>query len=322
MYCFGLFPLFPIFVHVFGLPSSSTSIIENRDSGSESSPNPIASLYPNDVSGTINSTIFLVPIPYELARSIIPPQFGILKEAYLSLLPGFPDTSYPVRRNCFPSLKRNLDTNVYSQLVIRGALDHDVGVYALNFALPDFQSIHILYPFVDILSDGYSSFVYQEYLLLTSTSTIAITGTEVYGTVVVPATFQPELEAYEYAKNRDCDPIELKAFTNLSTTAPAASMIFEPIDEVAPWPMEFYVDVTNQPITTLGVLCDEQVTMFNTSLSEGRNTPMGIIGDVEILNEYVTGGTGMFEAKGVFGVKVDIAFVEFPGSTCASFSRT
>jgi len=68
-----------------------------RDVGSESSPNPIAALYPNNVTGTINSTIAVVPIPYHLARSIIPAKYRILKTAYESLLPGFPKDSYPVR---------------------------------------------------------------------------------------------------------------------------------------------------------------------------------------------------------------------------------
>src|SRR5277367_4909737 len=66
-------------------------------SSSESEPNPIASLYPNSVTGTINGTIAVVPIPFELARSIVPPQYGILKGAYESLLPQFPPDIYPVR---------------------------------------------------------------------------------------------------------------------------------------------------------------------------------------------------------------------------------
>lgn len=62
----------------------------------DSSPNPIGTLYPTSVTGTINGTIAVVPIRYELARSIIPAQYGILKKAYTSLLPGFPADKYPV----------------------------------------------------------------------------------------------------------------------------------------------------------------------------------------------------------------------------------
>jgi len=42
----------------------------------------------------------VVPIPYDLARSLVPAQYGILKGAYESLLPGFPEGFYPV---CFLS---------------------------------------------------------------------------------------------------------------------------------------------------------------------------------------------------------------------------
>jgi hypothetical protein len=81
------------------LTSSSaipTLVKNNMVSTRSDSPNPIASLYPNNVTGTINSTIALVPISYGLARSIIPSQYGILKKAYEALLPGFPRDKYPV----------------------------------------------------------------------------------------------------------------------------------------------------------------------------------------------------------------------------------
>lgn len=63
---------------------------------SDSSPNPIATLYPNNITGTINSTIAIVPISYQLARSVIPAKYGILRDAYENQLPGFPRNSYPV----------------------------------------------------------------------------------------------------------------------------------------------------------------------------------------------------------------------------------
>ncbi len=75
------------------IPNFIPDLIRAR---SDSSPNPIASLYPNNVTGTINGTIAVVPISYKLARSIIPAQYGILKEVYESQLPGFPRDSYPV----------------------------------------------------------------------------------------------------------------------------------------------------------------------------------------------------------------------------------
>lgn len=84
----------------------------------ESSPNPIATLYPGNVTGTINGTIAVVPIPYAEARSIIPSQYGILVKQYESILPGFPTGFYP--------------------LIVRSVLDHDIIFDGLNL-VPDFQ---------------------------------------------------------------------------------------------------------------------------------------------------------------------------------------
>jgi len=62
---------------------------------SDSRPNPIWQTYPGNVTGTINSTIAILPIPYELARSIIPKKYGILKDAWTSFLPDLPKDMYP-----------------------------------------------------------------------------------------------------------------------------------------------------------------------------------------------------------------------------------
>ena len=71
-------------------------------SSAGSAPNPIAKTYPNNVTGTINGTIAVVPIPYSLARSLIPSKYGILKSAYKKLLPNLPDDKYPVRECSLP----------------------------------------------------------------------------------------------------------------------------------------------------------------------------------------------------------------------------
>jgi hypothetical protein len=63
---------------------------------SESAPNPIGRLYPTNITGTLNGTIIVVPIPFSLARSLIPEKFAILKQAYQSILPALPKDQYPV----------------------------------------------------------------------------------------------------------------------------------------------------------------------------------------------------------------------------------
>lgn len=62
---------------------------------SQSQSNPIASQYPSDITGTLNGTLAILPIPLALARSIIPSKYRILTNAYRSLLPGFAEDMYP-----------------------------------------------------------------------------------------------------------------------------------------------------------------------------------------------------------------------------------
>jgi hypothetical protein len=80
-------------------------------------PNPIASLYPNNATGTLNGTVVLIPISLELARSIIPPQYRILEHAYRALLPSFPEGMYPA--------------------VLQALHDHEV--QAFGYKIPDFS---------------------------------------------------------------------------------------------------------------------------------------------------------------------------------------
>ena len=82
-------------------------------------PNPIASLFPNNATGTLNGTVAIIPITLELARSIIPPQYRILEHAYRDLLPSFPEGMYPA--------------------VLQALHDHEV--QAFGYQIPDFSVI-------------------------------------------------------------------------------------------------------------------------------------------------------------------------------------
>ena len=62
---------------------------------SQSQPNPIASIYPEDVTGTMNGTLAILPIPLAQAQEIVGPRYSILTAAYHSLLPSFPADMYP-----------------------------------------------------------------------------------------------------------------------------------------------------------------------------------------------------------------------------------
>lgn len=80
-------------------------------------PNPIASLYPDNATGTLNGTVAVIPIPLTLARKLIPSEYGILEHAYRDLLPSFPKDMYPA--------------------VVQALHDHEV--QAFGYKIPDFS---------------------------------------------------------------------------------------------------------------------------------------------------------------------------------------
>lgn len=78
--------------------------------------------------------------------------------------------------------------------------------------------------------------------------------------------------------------------------------------------MNSYKNITNQPIFTDGLTCDNQINLFNSSLSTGKNAPIGIRGKIKIASPYFPVEDCAFDD--VFGIKVDVAFVEYPGLIC------
>src|ERR1700761_6818532 len=66
-----------------------------------SQPNPIANQYTTQGTGTINSTIVVLPVNYTQARAIIPAKYGILKAQYQQWMPNLPADQYPVSSTSF-----------------------------------------------------------------------------------------------------------------------------------------------------------------------------------------------------------------------------
>ena len=94
------------------LPTVAQDVCVTQDQ-----PNPIFNQYPNNVTGALNTTLAIVPIPLALAREIIPPQYAILVNAYRTLMPDFPVDMYPA--------------------MIQTGHDHDIRFQNLGF--PDFS---------------------------------------------------------------------------------------------------------------------------------------------------------------------------------------
>lgn len=133
----------------------------------------------------------------------------------------------------------------YSHTRFSGEVTYSISRTLTKPLLTDkLESVHIFYPFVDLLEDGYSSFVYEKYLILTRTSVAAIEGAEAYGIVPIPATFEPANNAYAFSHfseiGENSGAIFLNAYTNLSD-CPAVTTRFEPLPFVGPWPLELYV---------------------------------------------------------------------------------
>ena len=76
-----------------------------------------------------------------------------------------------------------------------------------------------------------------------------------------------------------------------------------------------YVNVTNQPTFKDGLSCDNQLDLFNSTLSTGKNAPVGIRGEVMIKAPYIPSTTTF---RDLHGIKVDIAFIENNVVPCSS----
>jgi hypothetical protein len=77
-----------------------------------------------------------------------------------------------------------------------------------------------------------------------------------------------------------------------------------------------YVNVTNQPIFANASLnCDRQITLYNSSVSTGKNAAVGVKGDIFVAAPYLPVDSFFPD---VHGLKVDIAFIENNMLKCSS----
>ncbi|MCJ1475927.1 hypothetical protein MMC13_004591 [Lambiella insularis] len=273
----------------FNLPVALTAFCQTQ-----SQPNPIAAEYPSLTTGTLNGTVAVLTIACALARSIIPAQFRILS-GYQTLLPSFPATQYPV--------------------IIESVIDHDV--QSNGVSIPDFSRVVLTYPFVDVLGDGYSNFRYAEYALISATNPVALGGAAAYGESVVPMTFDPPCDGYVSIPGSPNGGIYFNAYKyadQLHGKLPVVTTAFAPTGSSS-YSLDFYKNVTNQPSFGNGVFCDNFVTLYNSSVSEGQYAPVTVQGNVSIAAPYFPTTTAF---TGVYGLKIDRAFIENNFMSCNS----
>ncbi|KAF1850240.1 uncharacterized protein K460DRAFT_270494 [Cucurbitaria berberidis CBS 394.84] len=256
-------------------------------------PNPIASLYPMNATGTLNGTIAVIPISLQLARKLIPKQYGILEHAYRDLLPSFPEGMYPA--------------------VLQALHDHEV--QAFGYQIPDFTRTGIEFPFVDLLGDNTTSFKWAPSLLMSAGHEIALKGAMDYGTNTFPASFEPSCDAYRAVP--DAKQPGTTSFSAKSADADAASIttLFSSIPEL-PYPLALFKNVTNQPTFADGKTCDNMIRLFNTSVTTTPNR-------IETVKGTVRAKIHPFDSeqewRNVYGLRMDTAFIENNYLPCENF---
>ncbi|KAI0123275.1 hypothetical protein BJ170DRAFT_599242 [Xylariales sp. AK1849] len=271
------------------LVSMLFSISSAQDAcGSLDRPNPIAQQYPDLVTGNLNGTTLIIPISLATARDLIPQEYGILEEAYRSILPSFPQGMYP--------------------MMVSAKHDHDLQLAAYNLSIPDFSRAAYEFPFLDITGDGYTSYRLQKTVLMTASNTAAITGSEAMGIKAYPAEFDPPCDAYKLGPGGETcfnagtapQPDQQSKFMGFVTV---------PSPQTVPYPFEFIQNITNQVTFANTTYCDHYELHFNTSLSAAPYAPVPVVGTVSANLEPFTEPTTWNE---VYGWQYAAAFTEPP----------
>ena len=262
--------------------------------------NPLAATYPNLPTGLINSTISVHLVSYAYARALIPSQYPILTAAYARF--GIPASKYPI--------------------IIETVIDHDIRQEGIN-GISDFSSLRVEFPFIDRLSDGFTSFRFLRYIYLPPTVPIAIEGAEGYGEIVLPSFFDPPGAGYTITPRGLVSFKVYDAGVVNETVKPTlvGHALFEFSSDptnIAPFPLAFYQNVTRQPMFSINsAVCDNQIRFWNTSVTIGSADvrPRSIFGSVKLSPPVVPKEIVFAEA---FGVVAATAFTEDNYVSCES----
>lgn len=280
---------------------------------SESQPNPIAASSGLNITGTINGTLAVLPIPLAQAQSIVGSKYTIQTAVYRSLIPSLPEDTYPA--------------------LLQAVLDHDV--QAAGIGIPDFTRISIEYPFLSMPgANSTSLFRLANTQLMTATNAVALTGSASYGTRVIPASFDPPCDAYAYTDPPSSinvttthlnanHPIPVDGGALFTTTFSTLGVCGDDDGNAgcemheSPYPLSFFANVTNQPsFADPAKGCDYQRRDFDTVVTMAPWEPVPVRGEVwaskDVFGDEDAGTTW----KGVWGVRVDTAFLEINYQKC------
>lgn len=169
-----------------------------------------------------------------------------------------------------------------------------------------------MFPFIDVLQDGYSSFMWTPSLMVDASNAEALAGSEAHGIPTFPTYFDPPCNAYAGSPfgNRYLNGVSANA------TGKRISLNVSPVASPAlPDYISFLRNVTNQPTSGNFSQCDLQIRLFNTSVSQAPYQPVMVHGSLEAVLEPFPQGK-LFDD--IFGIQVDTAFIENNGLECAS----
>jgi hypothetical protein len=145
-------------------------------------------------------------------------------------------------------------------------------------------------------------------MFISAIAHIAIKGAGEYGTTVYPSTFDPECNAYEYRKSGG-------TYLTVKSIVEGEEMYIdtlfkdshEHLVKSTDFPMQFFVNTTNQPSFADGKICDEYIRFYDTTLSKGEFAAVPVRGSVRAK-------MNLFDKEmawpNALGVRVDSAFVE------------
>lgn len=75
--------------------------------------------------------------------------------------------------------------------------------------------------------------------------------------------------------------------------------------------------ITNQPSVSNRAVCDNFISLCNSSISEGQNALVVVQANVSIAAPYLPTTTAF---AGVYGLKIDRAFIENNYESCSSLN--
>jgi hypothetical protein len=141
---------------------------------------------------------------------------------------------------------------------------------------------------------------------------MAIHGAEEYGTKVYPAAFDPPCNPYESLADNEGTYFNAKSVSGEEMMETVFQIANRGIES---FPVDFFVNATNQPSFADGTICDEYVRFFNTSLSRGEHAPVPVIGKIKTK-------TNLFQGEHIWesavGMRIDTAFLENHLVSCES----